>query len=318
MKSALQEKTYLALVDRLNKQSAEHHYKAYGDDIAWDDPKFAIRESEAFWQSFADETPFLKVILESLKDKDRSNDLIVHALAHKMKVGIQFENTLQRGLLELANILPNNSSEFRYAHHEIVEESQHSMIFQEFINRSGKDVVGLPAPIMRRTHRIAKMGRTAPNLFMFFVLLGEAPIDYEQKRVLKNENLPPIVERIFHIHTSEESRHIGFAAAYLKKNVPELSAWRRYLLGAFLPPIAFIMSMAILSLPLADAKKFGFSFQDWLKALRDQRYRLHVNRSLLSIKTLAKQLGLMHSLARWLWSLMDKGSKLEAPSTSVS
>ena len=60
-----------------------------------------------------------------------------------MKTGLVFENILQRGLLEFAMTLPNDSTEFRYAYHEVIEEAQHTLMFQEFVNRSGLDADGL-------------------------------------------------------------------------------------------------------------------------------------------------------------------------------
>src|SRR2546422_7811838 len=60
-----------------------------------------------------------------------------------MKIGTQFENVLQRGLLEFAWTLANGAPEFRYVYHEVIEEGQHSLMFQEFVNRTGFDVAGL-------------------------------------------------------------------------------------------------------------------------------------------------------------------------------
>ena len=58
-------------------------------------------------------------------------------VASKMKIGLHFESILKRGLLEFASTLPNGAPEFRYAYHEVIEEAQHSLMFQEFVNRSG-------------------------------------------------------------------------------------------------------------------------------------------------------------------------------------
>ena len=43
-------------------------------------------------------------------------------IVSNMKVGLQFENVLKRGLLEFAAKLPNGTPEFRYAYHEVIEE----------------------------------------------------------------------------------------------------------------------------------------------------------------------------------------------------
>ena len=70
----------------------------------------------------------------------------LHRVCAAFKVGMQFENLLQRGLLAYACRLPNGAPEFRYVHHEIIEESQHSLMFQELVNRSGMPVKGMRQP----------------------------------------------------------------------------------------------------------------------------------------------------------------------------
>jgi len=39
---------------------------------------------------------------------------------------------------------PNGSPEYRYCLHEAVEECNHTMMFQEMVNRIGADVPGMP------------------------------------------------------------------------------------------------------------------------------------------------------------------------------
>jgi len=56
-------------------------------------------------------------------------------VATAMQVGTEFENLLQRGLLAYAYRLRPGAPEFRYLHHEVIEESQHTMMFREFANR---------------------------------------------------------------------------------------------------------------------------------------------------------------------------------------
>ncbi len=67
----------------------------------------------------------------------------LHMVATFMKIGLEFEGVLKRGLLEFAANLPNGAPEFRYAYHEVIEEAQHSLMFQEFVNRTGFDTPGL-------------------------------------------------------------------------------------------------------------------------------------------------------------------------------
>ncbi len=70
--------------------------------------------------------------------------------AGKMKVGLIFESILKRGLLKCAMTLPNGAPELRYAYHEVIEEAQHSLMFQEFVNRSRYDAPGLRGTRKRR------------------------------------------------------------------------------------------------------------------------------------------------------------------------
>ena len=92
---------------------------------------------------------------------------------------------LKRGLLEFALALPNGAPEFRYAYHEVIEEAQHSLMFQEFVNRTGFDVPGLAVVgAARVAPRRDRIGRRFPALFFVFVLGGEDPIDHVQRTAL--------------------------------------------------------------------------------------------------------------------------------------
>jgi hypothetical protein len=55
-----------------------------------------------------------------------------HRVATAMRIGWEFENVLQRGLLEHAFWLDGEKPELRYLMHEIAEECQHMLMFQEF------------------------------------------------------------------------------------------------------------------------------------------------------------------------------------------
>src|SRR5207253_5855782 len=96
----------------------------------------------------------------------------LHGIVAHMKAGLQFESILKRGLLEYAFTLPDRSPEYRYAYHEVIEEAQHSLMFQEFVNRSGLDVKGMPWRIELGARRVVHLGRRFPALFFMFVLGG--------------------------------------------------------------------------------------------------------------------------------------------------
>src|SRR4051794_30748635 len=130
-----------SLLDRLNELSVTKHFDAYAD-IAWEDPAYRLDPTDPRWE-LGDADPLGGTAwYQSLPQQQRAG-LGVDLIASKMKIGLIFENILKRGLLAWAMTLPNNSPEFRYAYHEVIEEAQHSLMFQEFVNRTGYDAPGL-------------------------------------------------------------------------------------------------------------------------------------------------------------------------------
>jgi hypothetical protein len=157
-----------------------------------------------------------------------------------MRYGVAFERCLSHGLLEFASVQPNGSLLYRYAMHEVIEESQHSMMFQELIRRSGCEPHDV-TPVERWSQRrIARCGATFPELFFFCVLSGEVFVDHDNRERLRaREAMHPLVRRIVQIHVTEEARHVCFAKAFLREKVPHLSRARRAILRAIAP---FILS----------------------------------------------------------------------------
>src|SRR5260370_13919565 len=163
-----------------------------------------------------------------------------------VKTGLQLERILKRGLLEWAAGLPNGSPEFRYAYHEVIEEAQHSLMFQEFVNRAGFDVGGLSPMMQFQARQIVRLGRRFPELFFVFVLGGEDPIDHVQRRALQRGDAHPLLQRIMRIHVTEEARHLSFARSYLRMRVPTLSRQRRWHLAARAPFILAAMTRPLM------------------------------------------------------------------------
>jgi len=128
---------------------------------------------------------------------------------------------------------PEGAPELRYCYHEVIEEAHHSLFFNEFVQRVRR--VGLdvrpPAIVGAAERQVIRFGRRFPELFFFFVLSGEDPIDWVQRRALAGEaELHPLIERISRIHVTEEARHMAFARHYLRRHVPELRGPRLFVL----------------------------------------------------------------------------------------
>src|SRR3954469_17558613 len=234
------------LLDRLNDLSITKHFDAYVD-VPWDDPAFALDPTDPRWELDPEMDPLgaTQWYLD-LPQADRAR-LGCELVASKMKIGLVFENILKRGLLEFAMTLPNRSPEFRYAYHEVIEEAQHSLMFQEFVNRTGYDAPGLAWYDRLSSRWIIGLGRRFSQLFFLFVLGGEDPIDYVQRRELRSDREKhPLLERIIRIHVTEEARHLSFARHYLKRTVPQLSRWRRAQLAVGAPLILGAMAQLML------------------------------------------------------------------------
>src|SRR5436190_1289315 len=132
---------YEALVQRLSHQSVVKHFDAYAD-VPWDDPDYRIDPDDPRWELGPDDSLGGTAWYRAQPAGVRSR-IGLHMYATFMKIGVEFESVLKRGLLEYAAKLPSGAPEFRYAYHEVIEEAQHSLMFQEFVNRTGLDIDGL-------------------------------------------------------------------------------------------------------------------------------------------------------------------------------
>src|SRR3954447_4653049 len=185
---------WTGLLDRLNEQSLRKRHDAY-EDIAWDSGELALDPTDPRFELTAEEPLGATEWYCALPAETRAR-IGCDMSASKMKTGLQFESILQRGLLEFADTLPNGSPEFRYAYHEVIEEAQHSLMFQEFVNRAGFDARGLGWLERLGGRVIVRLARRFPELFFVFVLGGEDPIDHVQRRLLRREQpVHPLVER---------------------------------------------------------------------------------------------------------------------------
>ena len=290
-----------SLVDRLNRQSVDKHFDAYVD-VPWDDPAFAIDPTDPRWELSAVDDPLGRTAwYQSLPAETRA-EIGLFRVAWMMKVGLQFESVLQRGLLEFAETLPNGTTEFRYALHEVIEEAQHSLMFQEFVNRSGLPATGLGRPMRFVARRVVKHGRIFPTLFFIFVLGGEDPIDHVQRETLRSQTeLHPLMERIMRIHVTEEARHLSFARHYLKREVPKLGFARRTVLSIVAPITLGIMSVMMLAPSPKMLKRYRVPRSVVKAAYGGPESGERVRASLRKVRKLCVELGIVTPWSRPLW-----------------
>jgi hypothetical protein len=292
------------LLARLSRQSVVKHFDAYAD-VEWDSAEFAVDRNDPRWELDQSDPLGATAWYRSLPPDERAA-LGLDMIAAKMKTGLQFEGILKRGLLLYAADLPNQSPEFRYAYHEVIEEAQHSLMFQEFVNRSGFDAKGLGRMERFGADFVTTLGRRFPPLFFVFVLGGEEPIDHVQRRALKQGvTLHPLLERIMRIHVTEEARHLSFARHYLKREVPKLSRARRGMLAVEAPLI--LSSMAKMMLQPSRQIVLRYSIPKAVIAeayTHNPAHRAAALESLEKVKGLCAELGLLGGPYRRLWKVL--------------
>ena len=293
--------TYEETVRRLSHQSVTKHFDAYGD-VDWDAPEMAVDSDDARFELPAVDPLGATDWYRSLPAGTRAR-IGLHRIAAAMKVGLEFESVLKRGLLEFAARLPNGSPEFRYAYHEVIEEAQHSLMFQEFVNRSGLNPPGMPKLMQFGSRGVVKMGRRFPELFFLFVLGGEDPIDYVQRQELRSgKAIHPLLERIMRIHVTEEARHLSFARHYLKRNVPELGRFRRRTLGVRVPFILGQMAAMMLRPSKSMIRQYGIPKSVIKEAYDDNpQARQFVKDSIRKVRNLCVELGIVTPVSKQLW-----------------
>ncbi len=222
------DEAYHRLLARLSHQSVVKHFDAYAD-VPWDDPAYAIDPGDARFE-LSERDPLGATAWYRSQPQRIRAQIGLHVITTFMRIGWQFESVLKRGLLEFALRLPDDAPEFRYCYHEVIEEAQHSLMFHEFVRRTGLPT--RPPRILNLADRlVVSFARRFPELFFVFVLAGEDPIDYTQREMLQGDRpLHPLVERISRIHVTEEARHIAFARHYLRRHVPEVRGLRLFIL----------------------------------------------------------------------------------------
>lgn len=288
------------MLDRLNKLSVTNSHDAY-EDVPWDEPGFEVWNIEGLLDTPNHDPMFDTLWYRNLTDVDKAR-FACYRIASQMKIGGTFENILQQGLLRMATKMDNGSKAFRYVHHEIIEESQHTMMFQEFVDRTGLPVVGMDQP-WRTIGRPLTLAHQWPEpaFFFAFVLGGEEPVDHMQRLWLKQGIGHPLIEKIIRIHVTEEARHISFARHYLHEEVPQLNRLTRRLLALHAPITMSIMA-SIMVKPARDVRRHcGLPDHVVNEAFRTEKGRELMAQSVSKVQRLWEELDLMTGPSKQAW-----------------
>jgi hypothetical protein len=296
---------YAEILEDLSQASVDRHFDAFVD-VPWDHPDFQVRPDDPRWVLPADVDPLGAHPWYLAQPLDRQIKIGQWRQANILKVGLQFENILIRGIMQYVFTLPNGSPEYRYLTHEATEECHHTQMFQQTVNRIGADVPGMPWLMRRIAWLLPLAGSAVPYGFFIGVLAGEEPIDHTQKGILRSgQDLPPVLSRIMEIHVAEEARHISFAHHYIRRNAPRLGRLEKVVIAMLFPVIMRVLCDVIMVPPKAFRTEFGIPRsvmkEIWWRApeSRDRLQELFGD-----VRMLADQAGLRKSrLARWMWRL---------------
>ncbi|MCH1867554.1 diiron oxygenase [Nocardioides sp. CFH 31398] len=288
----------------LSEASVDQHFDAF-EDIAWDDPAYAVDPDDPRWILPEVDTLGGHRWYRSLPQEDQIRIGLMRQ-ANVAKVGLQFEQILVAGLMNYTFALPNRSAEFRYCTHEATEETHHTQMFQEFVNRTGVDAPGGPLLFRVLAPFLPLFARWTPLPFFLGVLAGEEPIDHLQKSILRaGRTMHPLLQRIMQIHVAEEARHIGFAHQYVENHAPRLSRVRRAAVALILPILMrFLCDVIVVPSRKAQAQ---MGVPRWV--VKDLYWRDPASRKMLrdlfaDVRMLAENSGLMTRSSRLLWRLL--------------
>ena len=294
---------YYDTLRTLSQASVDQHFDAF-KDIDWDGPELAVIGHDERWVlNDADEIgahPWYKSL-----PKERQIEIGMYRWAQVAKVGLQFEQLLIGGVMNHLMWSKNDNPEFRYATHEVTEETHHTQMFQEFVNRVNPDVAGAPTLFKALVPLLASAGAWFPEAFFVGILAGEEPIDHLQKGAMRSGGSHPAANRIMQIHIAEEARHIGFAHQYLEHHVPELGFVKKQVLTYTFPVIMRALCDVIMvpskkarqdmGIPDEVAKEIWWDSEESQKLLRDL---------FADVRMLADNLGVRRGPARLLWKML--------------
>jgi hypothetical protein len=296
---------YAAKLLLLSEGSVNKHFDPF-EDIDWDNPDFAADAGEERWILPVSGDALGRHPWYQALPQDRKIAIGKYRQANVAKVGLQFESILISGMVTHNFGLPNGSPEFRYCSHEMIEEHNHTLMFQEMVNRIGIDVPGM-GPLVRKFKYIgAPVAALFPNLFFMAVLAGEEPIDHIQKAILRSgEDVHPIMRGVMAIHVAEEARHISFAHEFLERHVPEKNAANKLVLSIVMPIVMFILGRSIYTPPRSFFKEF-----DIPDSVRKELFygskqaKQEFSDFFGDVRTLANDIGLMNPIGKAVWKLL--------------
>lgn len=298
-------------VEALSRATTRLRFDPYVD-IDWEAPENALDRNDPRWQLDSSTTPLGATDWYANQPLERRIAIGRWVTANTLKVTLQFEMMLVRGVVHYAGKFPNRSPLFRYLLHELTDECNHIQMFQEFVNRTGEDVPG-----MRRMSRIIGpilgfIGGYASVLHFIGVLCGEQPLHYQQTLQHRGTaQVPPLLNKITYIHLAEEARHISFADDHLAVRIQGAGRCKRALYAIVFPIFLRWLIGEMLGQPRTFARQFGIPRRVFKAAYwRSPQSRQIMAESAADVRKVADDLGLRTVWSRWIWRLLGIEGRL--------
>lgn len=292
---------FATMLGRLNRLSAIRRNDAF-EDVPWDEHDLDPTDLRLV---LPQEDPLAATDWYRSLPPDEQARIGLLRIVASLQTAWHFENILQQGLLHRALYMsqdrPHSAEEFRYIHNEVIEESNHTLMFHELIERSGFGVRGMHFLLRHLAAWLMRiLGRHSPVVFFAMVLGGEEPLDLLQRRTLAQPDLHPLVERIMRIHVAEEARHISYARSAIRHEAAELGRVRRQTV-AFFTPLALGIMVRLMAQPTHDLAVGGVPVEVARRSYRSPAGRRLLIDGVARIRGLLGDLGLTPAPARMMW-----------------
>lgn len=297
--------SYLNRVEALSRATERLRFDPYVD-IDWEAPENALDENDPRWVLDPHSEPLAATEWYAEQPLQRRIDMGRWITANTLKVTLQFETTMIRGVVHYAGKLPNRNPVFRYLLHELVDECNHILMFQEFINRTGEDVPGMRRGSRAFTPILGFLGGYLNVLHFIGVLCGEQPLHHQQTLQHRGAaSVPPLLNKITYIHLAEEARHISFADDHLAEQIKTAGPFKRASYAIAFPIFLRWLIGEMITPPRTFARQFGVPRQVFKHAYwRSAQSRRMMVESSSDVRRIAEDLGLRTIWSRWMWRLL--------------
>lgn len=181
-------------------------------------------------------------------------------------VGEDLELILRRGLARIASGLRDDDPAVRYIAHEIIEEAEHTAMFEWFTALAGAHLPRHTSISDVEIRRVSALAGTNPAAFLLYVVCGELMFDRVQKAAISSGDAHPLIERIDRIHRAEEARHLSFGRMMLGRmlTAADVKLVRRLTYEA--PTIARWTAVRVIDMPDSLHTDIGATARDRAQA----------------------------------------------------